>query len=213
MEIRNMNILGVGAHADDLELGCSGTLIKHVQQGDTVTLLVVTDSGYQNPDGTIIREQEIAHAESVQAAEVIGARLICLNYKTFMVPFDETLTKQINKVVENLNIDTIYTHWTHDIHRDHQYVARNTLMAGRHVPRFLMYRSNYYDSDQAFKGNFYSDITGVMDKKIAAIKAHRSELERVNNAWLDFFIKQNENEGQRIGVKYAECFETIRYLV
>ena len=39
-----MNVLAVGAHYDDIELGCSGTLIKHVQAGDRVTLLVITDS-------------------------------------------------------------------------------------------------------------------------------------------------------------------------
>lgn len=208
-----MNILGVGAHADDLELGCSGTLIKHVLQGDTVTMLVVTDSGYQNPDGTIIREQEIAHAESVEAAAVVGARLMCLNYHTFMVPFDETLTKQINKVIENLNIDTIYSHWTGDLHRDHQNAGKSTLMAGRHVPRFLMYRSNYYDTEQQFRGNLYSDVTKVMEKKIEAVKAHKSELERVQYAWLDFIIKQNQNDGRLIGVEYAESFEIVRYLL
>jgi LmbE family N-acetylglucosaminyl deacetylase len=85
-------------------------------------------------------------------------------------------------------------------------------MAGRHVPRFLMYRSNYYDTEQTFKGNFYSDITSVMDRKMEVIKAHKSELERVRLKWLDFFKNQNANDGQKIGVEYAECFEVVRFL-
>jgi len=85
-------------------------------------------------------------------------------------------------------------------------------MAGRHVPRFLMYRSNYYTTEEQFRGNYYSDISDVIDYKINVINAHNSELERVRHEWLDFQMKQNENDGRIIGVKYAECFEIIRYL-
>ena len=123
------------------------------------------------------------------------------------------MTKEINRYIEERDIDIIYCPWVHDLHRDHYYAAKNTLMAGRHVPRFLMYRSNYYDTEQLFRGNFYSDITDVIDRKFDVIKAHESELKRVRYKWLEFFKKQNENDGQKIGVQYAECFEIIRYLV
>ncbi len=208
-----MNVLGIGAHYDDLELGCSGTLIKHVQKGDKVTMLVITDSSYKNPNGELIRAADVAYREGMKAANIIGAELICMNYETFMVPFNEALTREITRYIDELNIDTIYSHWTGDLHRDHQYAAKSTLMSGRHTPRFLMYRSNFYDTEQSFSGNFYSDISDVMDKKIEVIKAHESELERVRYKWLDFFMKQNENDGRLIGVKYAECFEIVRYLV
>jgi len=208
-----MNILAIGAHFDDLELGCSGTLIKHVRNGDRVTMLVITDSSYTSPNGEIIRDVNIANKEGLKAANIIGAELICLKVKTFMVPFDESVTSEINRYIEDLNIDVIYSPWIHDLHRDHHYAAKNTLMASRHVPRVLMYRSNYYDTEQPFRGNFYSDITGIMDKKIEVIKAHKSELERVRYKWLEFFKNQNANDGQKIGVKYAECFEVVRYLI
>ena len=208
-----MNVLGIGAHFDDLELGCSGTLIKHVQKGDKVTMLVITDSSYSNPKGDHIRTASTAHQEGLKAANIIGAELICLNYGTFLIPFEESLTKEITRYIEELDISIIYCPWVHDIHRDHHYAAKNTLMAGRHVPRFLMYRSNYYDTEQTFEGKFYSDITDVMDKKIEVVKAHKSELERVRFKWLEFFRNQNANDGQKIGVKYAECFEVVRYLL
>ena len=208
-----MIVLGVGAHYDDLELGCSGTLIKHVHQGDKVTMLVITDSAYNDPNGDLIRAADVAHSEGLKAANIIGAELICLNYKTFMVPFDEALTGEILRYIKEFKIDTIYSPWTSDLHRDHQYTAKSTLMAGRHVPRFLMYRSNFYDTEQQFRGKLYSDISDVMDKKIEVIKAHRSELERVRYKWVEFFNNQHANDGQKIGVKYAECFEVVRYLI
>ncbi len=208
-----MNVLGVGAHYDDLELGCSGTLITHARNGDNVTMVVITDSAYENPDGKIIRTKAVAQKEGTRAAHLVGAELICLNYKTFMVPFDDILGKILLGFVEKLEIDIIYSHWVYDLHRDHQYAGQSTLMAGRHVPRFLMYRSNFYDTEQQFRGNFYSDISDTMETKIEVIKAHESELERVRYEWLDFFTKQHENDGQKIGVHYAECFEVVRYLI
>jgi|TARA_B100000315_G_scaffold16430_1_gene14680 LmbE family N-acetylglucosaminyl deacetylase len=207
-----MNILGVGAHFDDVELGCSGTLIKHINQGDKVFIMVICNSAYKNPDGDVVRDLDTAYMEGKKAAAILGAELICLNYDTFMIPFNEDLTGTINHYIEKLDINIIYSPWVHDLHRDHHYAAKNTLMAGRHVPRFLMYRSNYYDTEQIFRGNFYSDISDVIDKKIEIIKAHESELKRVRYRWLEFFKKQNENDGQKIGVQFAECFEVVRYL-
>ncbi len=55
-----MNVLAVGAHFDDIELGCGGTLARHVQKGDDVTVYVATHSGYSNPSGKIIRSREVA---------------------------------------------------------------------------------------------------------------------------------------------------------
>jgi LmbE family N-acetylglucosaminyl deacetylase len=208
-----MNVLGIGAHYDDLELGCSGTLIKHVQKGDKVTMLVITDSSYKDARDNVVRGKEIAYNEGLKAANIVGARLICLEYNTFYVPYEESLTKEINRYIDELEIDIVYSHWIYDLHRDHHYVAKNALMAGRHLPRFLMFRSNYYDTEQPFRGNFFSDITDVMDKKIEVIKSHESELERVRYKWIEFFRNQNSNDGQRIGVEYAECFEVVRYLV
>ncbi len=86
-----MNILAIGAHFDDIELGCSGTLIKHVESGDNVTMLVITDSAFTNPDNIEIRNREIAKCEGEAGALVIGANLICLDYKTFNVSFDDKL--------------------------------------------------------------------------------------------------------------------------
>lgn len=208
-----MNILAVGAHFDDVELGCSGTLINHVRKGDHVTVLVLTNSGYTDPHGNIIRSDDLALAEGQKAASLIGAELICFGHQTFYLYYNEEITKEINRLIEYHKIETVYCHWSHDLHRDHQYAAKNTIMASRHVPRVLMYHSNYYDTPHPFHGNVYSDISNVMEQKIEVIKAHESELKRVRYRWIDFFSRQNANDGQKIGVDYAECFEIVRYLI
>lgn len=207
-----MKALAIGAHFDDLEIGCSGTLIKHALRGDQVKMLVVTKSSYQGINGDTVRQEQTAMEEGEKAAKLVGAEMVCLGFDTFHVPFDEAVTSQIMQAVEEYEADIVYCHWMNDIHRDHQNVGKATLMAARHVPRVLMYRSNYYDSHDTFRGNFYSDISDVMERKIEVIKVHQSELERVRYKWLDFFKNQNANDGQRIGVRYAECFEVVRYL-
>ena len=207
-----MNILAIGAHFDDIELGCGGALAKHAMGGDQVYAYVVTVSGFNNHNNEVIRSNNIAFMEGKLAMEILGVKLICGQFKTLEVEFNEALNIDILKTLDEKNIDKVYTHWVGDIHHDHQAVARASLHSCRHVPRMLMYRSNWYHSNLDFKDNFYVDITNFMSIKEDAIKAHVSELERTHYQWLNFFKNEAENAGQRIGVKYAEVFEVVKWL-
>src|SRR5271157_554573 len=192
-----MNILAIGAHFDDIELGCGGALARHVAKGDTVYAFIATDSGFINHENKIIRSNEIAKAEGLEAMQMLGVKLICGNFHTLEVEFCEELNVQIVKIVEEKKIEKIYTHWIGDIHHDHQALARASLHSCRHVPRMLMYRSNWYPSNLDFKGNFYIDITEYWNKKEQSIRVHKSELERTREEWIDFFKNEATNAGQR----------------
>jgi len=208
-----MNILAIGAHFDDVELGCGGTLARHAAAGDAVYVFVATVSGFTNHYDQSVRSSEIARKEADAAMRIIGVKeLFCGNFKTLEVEFVDALNIQILRLVEELSIDQVYSHWTGDIHHDHQAVARAALHSCRHVPRLLMYRSNWYHSAQDFRGNFYVDITAYWETKERAIRAHASELERTGNRWISFFRNEAENAGQRIGVRYAEVFEVVKWL-
>ena len=208
-----MNILAIGAHFDDVELGCSGALARHAALGDSVYIFVATVSGFSNPENTTIRSNEVARNEAEVASKIIGAKkLFCGNFKTLEVEFVDSLNVEILKLVKNLSIDIAYTHWTGDIHHDHQAVARASLHSCRHVPRLLMYRSNWYHSTQDFRGNFYVDITNYWQIKERAILAHDSEIKRTGDKWLNFFRNEAKNAGQRIGVDKAEVFEPVKWL-
>ncbi len=208
-----MNVLAVGSHFDDVELGCGGTVANHTRNGDTVWLFVATNSGYSNYAKRVLRKQEIALEEGQKAAKILGANLICGNYETHYVEYNDDLLLSIVQIVEEKHIDIMYTHWIHDVHRDHFIVGRSSLSAGRRVPRILMYRSNYYDTYEKFSGNFYVDISETFDVKVEAVRAHQSEMNRVGEKWIRFFRNQNQNDGQKIGVEYAEAFEVVRYVM
>jgi LmbE family N-acetylglucosaminyl deacetylase len=208
-----MNILAIGAHFDDVELGCGGALARHSRQGDSVSVFVATVSGFSNQYKQTVRTNESALEEARRAMTILGVKeLLCGNFKTLEVEFVDALNIEILKIVQEKNIDQVYAHWEGDIHHDHQAVARASLHSCRHVPRLLMYRSNWYHSTLEFRGNFYVDISQCWEIKEQAIRAHVTEVDRTGEKWLGFFKNEAENAGQRIGVKYAEVFEVVKWL-
>ena len=207
-----MNVLAIGAHFDDIELGCGGALAKHAAAGDRVFAYVATVSGFTNPENQVVRSSELALAEGKHAMEVLRVQLIPGGFQTLQVEFTDDLNREIIRIVERERIDLVYTHWTGDIHHDHQAVARASLHSCRHVQRMLMYRSNWYHSSVEFRGNFYIDITETWALKEQAILCHASEVDRTAHRWIDFFRNEAENAGQRIGVHRAEVFEVVKWL-
>ncbi|MDP6701501.1 MAG: PIG-L deacetylase family protein [Candidatus Latescibacteria bacterium] len=207
-----MNVLAVGAHFDDVELGCGGTLALHARRGEQVTIYVATHSGYSAPDGREIRSRELARGEGERGAEILGAELLCGDWETNQLNYSDPLVCSVLEIVEERGIDIIYTHWAEDAHQDHRALARASITAGKHVPRILMYQSNFYDGGEAFAGNFYVDIGVTLEQKKAAINAHESELGRVGGDWLEVFLAKARVDGYRAGAAYAEAFEVVKYL-
>lgn len=207
-----MNVLAIGAHFDDIELGCGGALAKHVANGDQVYAYVATRSGFTNYKNIEIRSNDIAMQEGENAMDILGVELIKGNFKTLEIEFTDVLNLEILKIVEEKNIDTVYSHWIGDIHHDHIAVAKASLHSCRHLPRQVMYRSNWYHSSLNFKGNFYVDISDYWDLKQKSIEAHKSEMDRTGKKWIEFFCNEAKNAGQRIGVKKAEVYEVIKWL-
>jgi LmbE family N-acetylglucosaminyl deacetylase len=208
-----MNVLAIGAHFDDVELGCGGALARHARAGDPVYVYVATESGFSNYRNEAVRTNEVALDEGRKAMELLGVKdLIVGRFKTLQVEFVDDLNVEILRIVEERNIDLVFSHWPGDIHHDHQAVGRASIHGCRHVKRQLLYRSNWYHSTDDFKGNFYVDISDTWEIKKRAIEAHRSELARTHRKWIDFFGNEAENAGQRIGVRYAEVFQVLKWL-
>ena len=209
-----MNVLAIGAHYDDIELGAGGTLAKHVQKGDKVTFIVVTDSSYTDHSGKTFRTKSVARREGINAAKLLGVDdLFCLDFKTKEVEYNVVLIEKLNEFIDRLNIDTIYTHWTGDVHQDHSAIAKATLNAARHVPRILMYRSNWYHSTVPFRGTVYSNISDFMEVKIESLKSHETECSRRGDSWINFVKQQDRNCGIGLGIEYAESFEAVKWLI
>lgn len=207
-----MNVLAIGAHYDDIEIGCGGTLAKHLAKCDKVIACVVTNSKYSDYNGGMIRSAEVALAEGREAAQVIGYDLLSLGYENKCVKHGVKLIEDINIIVDKYNIDTVYSHWVGDVHQDHAAVSLSTMAGARKVSRLLMYQSNLYFSDKPFHANYYCDISEFIEIKIRAINAHANEVRKFGQGWLDFWKNEARNNGQKFNVAYAEAFQVVKYL-
>jgi LmbE family N-acetylglucosaminyl deacetylase len=207
-----MEILAIGAHYDDVEIGCGGTILKLGRAGHNVHLLVITDSEYTDGRGNVVRTATQAMDEGTRAAGVMGiSSSFNLQYKAKSVISSHKLIEEINNILDDIRPSLIFTHWYGDLHEDHLETARASLVAARHYPKVLMYRSNWYHSSSVFNGRLYVDITDVIEEKCNLLKLHVSEYERRGNVWVDFVVARAQEAGMHLNIPYAEEFEVFKY--
>lgn len=206
------NILAVGAHADDVEIGCGGTVAKHVKNGENVILLIMAESSYTDYTGKVLRSIEEGTTEEKNASKILGAKLINLGFKTKNIPYSSESIEAINRIIDDYSIDTIYTHWYHDTHQDHKRTTQSVLSAGRYISNILMYEPEYPAgrSYLGFRNQYYVNITSTFDIKMGALKCHESQIKKYGDAFMDAVKARAIHRGYEIGNKYAECFEIIR---
>jgi len=212
---RRRNVLAVGAHADDVEIGCGGTIALHAIRGDNVIILIMAESSYTSYDGKVLRTKEEAEIEVENAAKVLGVRnVINLGFKNKEVPYSVESIEAINKIIDRYNINLIYTHWYHDTHQDHKRTTQSVLAAGRYVRNILMYEPEYPAgrSYLGFRNQYYVDITSTFHIKMEALKQHKSQVKKYGNDFLEAVEARARHRGYEIGSRYAECFEVVRLL-
>ena len=113
MSRKQKNVLAVGAHADDVEIGCGGTIALHAKRGDNVILLIMSESSYTYYDGKVLRTKEEAELEEKNAAKILGVKkLINLGFKCKEVPYSVESIEAINRVIDKYKIDIIYTRYS-----------------------------------------------------------------------------------------------------
>jgi len=207
-----VRILALGAHFDDVELGCGGALLKHRDRGDEIFIVVVTHSGYQSGNKGISRRPEDARKEGEDSAAILGAELTALGKEPIVMVPTEKLVLEIEEVVNRIKPDRVFTHRPNDCHADHAAVGYVSMRACRKCDEILLYRSNWYIMNDSTEDNFYIDISSQMDEKIRLIHCFRSEMENVNYTWVDFVKKQNGAAGARVGTEYAETFSIMKML-
>lgn len=208
-----MKILAIGAHLDDIELACGGTLAKAVEGGHQVRMVVLSESDYSNYKGEVLRTKSQALKEGQNAALALGVKdLVVLNNPTKDIPYHSTIVEQIEAQVEDFKPDFIFTHWSFDTHQAHQGTALSTISAARRHPSILMYEpiSPSGRSYVGYRPQLYIDITGCIDKKLESLKAHTSQYGKYGQQWLDAVKARAVHRGFEGGYKYAESFEILR---
>ena len=174
-----MNILAIGAHPDDIELGCGGLLLKAVRQGHSVWMYTLTRGA---ASGDPIQRT----TEQIEAAKFIGADTLWIDsFEDTKVSMNVELIRRIEAAISYSHPDVGYTHPLHDTHHDHRAVAEATLEAGRFVPNILSYEMPV---TRDFKPHVYYDISDVIDDKIELLSVFSSQQHKM-------FICSNATKG------------------
>lgn len=207
-----MKILAIGSHADDIELGCGGTLARAVSQGHEVLMLVLSDKPVVTYAGKTIRTTKVTRKEGYAAAKFIGARLEFLHLDQKDVGFDSTTIEPLNRILDQFKPDHIFTQWVFDTHQAHHNTALSTIAAARNFPSIMFYEPFPPSgrSYMAFKPQVYVDISNVIETKAAAIEAHKSQVQKYGPEWVESVVGRAKLRGWDSGFRYAECFELLR---
>jgi len=197
-----MNVLAIGAHPDDIELGCGATLAAHAARGDSISLLVMT-TGEHGPQAAISRV-----SEQEKAARILGARLYWGPFHDGAVPEGREAVELIESVIEEAGADVIYTHASHDSHQDHRATAVSSLAAARRATRLVTYEA---PTSLGFVPTLFVDVEGFVEKKIEAIRAHESQVEKNRLVDLEAVEAQARWRGFQARMHHAEGFVAERF--
>jgi LmbE family N-acetylglucosaminyl deacetylase len=185
-------------------VGCFGTLLRHVQAGDDVKVVVTTKGGVKGRSWNTVRK-EICRAE-----EILGSKFIVFDNPNGHYQMNMNTVAQLDKVIGREKADTIYTVWHGDSHQDHKMTFRNVLAAARnkHVSNLYCFElTDYsYRSEVVFSPRKFVDITNYLDTKLKSVAAYDSYFSSQD---LEAIRGLARPRGGACGVKYAEAFEIV----
>jgi N-acetylglucosamine malate deacetylase 1 len=181
-----LNILAIGAHPDDLDICCGGTLARFCQAGEHVTMCIVTD-GRAHPVGEPEQVAMRRRAEAEASAKIIGAGLRWVGIPDGTLVDDIPTRHKFIQLMMDVSPDLIITHPPDDYHSDHHYtsqlVTATVQMAWapppslkgeplrKRVPVAFMPSANGIN----FHPEEYVDVTDIWDTKIKMVMNHRSQ--------------------------------------
>jgi len=205
--MQKATILAIGAHPDDIEFGCGGTLIKYTQRGHRLFLHIMTEGGSGADTSTRVREQEASKA-------ILGAEDIFWGgYADTHLQVDVELIGKIEAVIKQVKPNFIFCSYPEDTHQDHRHLAQAVMSATRYIRNVLFYEG---PTTQNFKPHVFVDIFDTLDKKIEALKAHQSQVMKTNieNLSIVEVARSSANfRGIQGRVKFAEAFYSLRLFI
>jgi LmbE family N-acetylglucosaminyl deacetylase len=195
------SILAIGAHPDDVELGCGASLCAHVARGDRVHILTLCGG----EAGGVASERA---QESRTAAWVIGAGLTLASLIDTQISEGAKTIGVIEACIREVQPHIIYTHSEKDGHQDHRNTFRATLVAARQVPTLLCYQAP--SGTVQFTPTRFTDVSEYLANKQAAIAAYTSQASIRPYMHPDLIAATARYWGRFAGYGHCEAFEVIR---
>ncbi|MFX1520081.1 MAG: PIG-L deacetylase family protein [Promethearchaeota archaeon] len=194
-------ILAIGAHPDDIEIGCGATLAKHKMRGDIVHGLILTGGGqHGNP---LIRESEVR-----RAASIVGIKSLSFAdlEDTYIFENLRATILAIEALIEQINPDVIYSHSEHDRHQDHIGAFLATRVACRRTPQVLLYETP--SILPTFSPQIFVNVEDTIEKKLDAIRVYASQS---SSYYMECDLVEGlaKVRGYSQNVRFCEAFELL----
>jgi len=222
-----LDILAFGAHPDDIELNCAGTLLTEKANGKKIGVVDITQGELGTRGSAEIRRKEATAAAKILQLDVReNLKLADGFFKN-----DEAHQRQVIKAIRKYQPSIILCNAPEDRHPDHGKAAqliedavflsglRKIVTTGDDGLQQEIWKSAYvfnYVQDRYLHPNFVIDISDAMEQKIAAIRAYATQFDTADLSepqtyistpdFLDSIIYRSKMYGKMIGVKYAEGF-------
>ncbi|MBQ7288269.1 MAG: PIG-L family deacetylase [Clostridia bacterium] len=223
-----MNILAIGAHPDDVEIGCGGTLAKYAAQGHKIFIATATSGNIGSARHSMEEIARIRKQEAANSAAIIGAEYICLDYDDEMFYEDKSVRLAFINLVRHCKADVIFTHNPKDYNPDHELTSKiindiAVMIPIAHIkteepPHDVIPSIWYFEPalSMGFVPTDYVDITDFYETKMKMFSCMESQkawmadnyasLRDDEDKFFDSIRIASEFRGMQAGCKYAEGF-------
>ncbi|RQG99227.1 PIG-L deacetylase family protein [Natrarchaeobius oligotrophus] len=221
-----MELLAIVAHPDDADIFCGGTLAKHADRGDTVTIAHMTKGEYGGFDENEAAIAETRAEEARRSGAELGATDVTfLGFEDGRIEYSLENRLAIVETIREHDPDLILTHYREDLHPDHRVTSRLVTDA-YYMSSLPLVETDHEPSDpdnvyffgkptSSFEPTVFVDVSGYEDRKAAAIDHHESQVEFLEehggiDAEFDNLIEgvaaEDATLGKRTGAASAEGF-------
>jgi LmbE family N-acetylglucosaminyl deacetylase len=203
---RKLKVVVAGAHPDDPETGCGGTIARYSDLGHEVVVLYLT-RGERGIRGKSYDEAgKIRTAEAEKACQILKARPVFAGQVNGRVEITYARYDEFRKILEAEKPDLVYTQWPIDTHEDHRATALMVYDAWLHNQKnFALYFYEVMTGAQTshFWPTHYVDITATEARKREACYAHASQ---DPDGFYSLHSEMNSFRGHEAGCRFAEAF-------
>ena len=206
-----LKILVAGAHPDDPETGCGGTIARYTRAGHNVTILYLTRGeagipGTGHEDAAAIRTRE---AEA--ACKILGAKPLFAGQVDGNTTVTNDWNGKIGSIIESEKPDIIFTHWPVDTHRDHRacsLLVYDAWLYGGRKQAFYYYEVMTGSQTINFNPSDYVDVSESIKVKWDACFVHESQ--KIRETYDQDHGKMEIFRGMEGGHQYAEAFVKLQ---
>jgi LmbE family N-acetylglucosaminyl deacetylase len=161
-----MKVIAIGAHPDDIEFGCFGTLYRHMRNGDSIDEIILTNGELGGP-------LSVRKGEARKAAALIGAKVHFGGFPDGNLRDDHPTISYLESIIKKVGADIVYTTSRADRHQDHRYASLASASAARFVDEVYEYETPSVVN--TFSPRLSVDIGDGMELKIKGLRCHQSQ--------------------------------------